>query len=71
MQKHKVVPPGFESGKFFKCDSEGCVFFSQTKRGLQLHVQKAHPLDQNECKSITGNLENNYCERYDEIVSVT
>ena len=68
------MPPGFESGKFFKCDFEGCVFVSQTKRGLELHVKRVHSFDQREYETNTGNIkekkEDNYCERSGN-VSVT
>ena len=46
--KHKVMPPGFEGGKIFQCDYEGCDFFSTCKKGtsgLEGHIKRFHLMD--------------------------
>ena len=67
MQKHKVKPPGFEDAKIFNCEYEGCEFFSQTRRGLELHTEKIHSFEEiaNETRTIKQEkMEKvHYCER--------
>ena len=44
--KHKALPPGFEGSEIFKCDNDGCDFFSKTKSGLEGHKKRVHLMEE-------------------------